>query len=226
MFSPKARPLPIALTFLWTQTAPAQESGLPLPYTTGQELAGDARTPTAEDWAIHGQSTFVTQYHPGFRALAYARRRRLYERCGVQGRSNRSSIHYPARLPAADHRPWRRGGERRGRSEPACSKPNRRSARDHRREIRADRYIRPQPIYSTTTDMPTIRPGAVRLLGFLSHGRMGSYDKAMAIGLETGQPANIAGVRNTHNRGGVSLNADQEITPGRGISAVPRRSTG
>jgi high affinity Mn2+ porin len=56
------------------------------------------------------------------------------------------------------------------------------------------------------------RPGSVWLLGFLSHGRMGAYDAATAIALATGQPADIAAVRSAHNKGGVSLNADQEIT--------------
>jgi high affinity Mn2+ porin len=59
--------------------------------------------------------------------------------------------------------------------------------------------------------------GAARLLGFLSHGRMGSYDEATSIALATGQPADIAAVRAMHNRGGLSLSADQAITDDLGI---------
>jgi high affinity Mn2+ porin len=63
------------------------------------------------------------------------------------------------------------------------------------------------------------RPGAARLLGFLSHGRMGKYDDATAIALQTGMPADIAAVRKTHNRGGVSLNLEQQITDELGFFA-------
>jgi high affinity Mn2+ porin len=61
--------------------------------------------------------------------------------------------------------------------------------------------------------------GAVRLLGFLSHGRMGNYDAATAIALQTGQPANIAGVRSMHDRGGFSFSANQGITDDLGAFA-------
>jgi high affinity Mn2+ porin len=61
------------------------------------------------------------------------------------------------------------------------------------------------------------RDGAVRLLGFLSHGRMGKYSDATAIALATGRPADIAVVRSTHNRGGLSLSADQALTDDLGI---------
>jgi high affinity Mn2+ porin len=56
------------------------------------------------------------------------------------------------------------------------------------------------------------RPGKLKLLGFLSHGRMGRYDQATAVALQSGTPADIAAVRRTHNRGGVSLNLEQQIS--------------
>jgi high affinity Mn2+ porin len=55
------------------------------------------------------------------------------------------------------------------------------------------------------------RAGKLTLLGFLTHGRMGSYSAATEIALQTGMPADIAAVRKTHNRGGVSLNLEQQF---------------
>jgi high affinity Mn2+ porin len=63
------------------------------------------------------------------------------------------------------------------------------------------------------------RDGVVRLLGFLSHGQMGDYNEATSLALQTGQPANIAAVRSTHNRGGLSLNAEQALTDDLGMFA-------
>ena len=60
-------------------------------------------------------------------------------------------------------------------------------------------------------------PGKLKLLGFLSHGRMGEYAEATAIALQTGTPADIAAVRKGHNRGGVSLNLEQQITEEIGV---------
>jgi high affinity Mn2+ porin len=66
---------------------------------------------------------------------------------------------------------------------------------------------------------PFGRDGAVRLLGFFSHGRMGDYNEATSIALQTGQAANIAAVRSMHNRGGISLSADQALTDDLGVFA-------
>jgi high affinity Mn2+ porin len=63
------------------------------------------------------------------------------------------------------------------------------------------------------------QPGAVRLLGFLSHGRMGDYSEAAALAAQTGQPADIAAVRKAHNRGGVSVNIEQQIREDIGVFA-------
>ena len=62
-------------------------------------------------------------------------------------------------------------------------------------------------------------PGKLKLLGFLSHGRMGAYDQAAAIALATGTPANIAAVRSMHDRGGLSLNLEQQIATDLGVFA-------
>jgi high affinity Mn2+ porin len=60
------------------------------------------------------------------------------------------------------------------------------------------------------------QPGKLKLLFFLSHGRMGRYSDATAIALQTGMPADIAAVRTMHNREGVSLNLEQQLTEGLG----------
>jgi high affinity Mn2+ porin len=63
------------------------------------------------------------------------------------------------------------------------------------------------------------QPGKLKLLGFLSHGRMGRYTEATAIALQTGMPADIAAVRQGHNRAGMSLNLEQQLTKGLGVFA-------
>src|SRR5215475_9908635 len=64
-----------------------------------------------------------------------------------------------------------------------------------------------------------VEPGKLKLLGFLSHGRMGRYSEATAIALQTGMPADIAAVRSMHLRGGVSLNLEQQLAEGLGLFA-------
>jgi len=56
------------------------------------------------------------------------------------------------------------------------------------------------------------QPSKAKVLGFLSHGRMGSYAEATQIALQTGLPADIAAVRKGHNKAGVVLNLEQQIT--------------
>lgn len=63
------------------------------------------------------------------------------------------------------------------------------------------------------------QPGKLKLLGFLSHGRMGSYAEATEIALGTGTPANIVAVRKGHNRTGISLNLEQQLADGLGAFA-------
>jgi high affinity Mn2+ porin len=70
------------------------------------------------------------------------------------------------------------------------------------------------------------QPGKLKLLGFLSHGRMGRYSEATAIALQTGMPADIAAVRTAHTRGGVSLNLEQQLTEGLGVFAKAGWSQG
>jgi len=63
------------------------------------------------------------------------------------------------------------------------------------------------------------QPGKLKLLGFLSHGRMGSYNEATAIALQTGLPADIAAVRKSHNKSGFSLNLEQQLADDIGMFA-------
>jgi high affinity Mn2+ porin len=56
-------------------------------------------------------------------------------------------------------------------------------------------------------------PGKLAVTGFLTRGRMGSFDDAIALAEATGTPADIVAVRRYQSRGGVSMNLEQEITP-------------
>ena len=55
-------------------------------------------------------------------------------------------------------------------------------------------------------------PGKIAVTGFLSRGRMGTYQDAIALAQITGGPADIAAVRQYRSRGGLSMNLEQEIT--------------
>ena len=57
------------------------------------------------------------------------------------------------------------------------------------------------------------RAGRVLLTAFDSRGRMGLLDEAIARAADTGAPVDIAAVRRYRSRGGVSLNAEQELAP-------------
>jgi high affinity Mn2+ porin len=62
-------------------------------------------------------------------------------------------------------------------------------------------------------------PGKLAVTGFLSRGRMGSFQDAINLAQLTGGPANIAAVRTYQSRGGVSMNIEQEITQDLGVFA-------
>jgi high affinity Mn2+ porin len=56
-------------------------------------------------------------------------------------------------------------------------------------------------------------PGKVAVTGFLTRGRMGSYDDALALAAATGNPPATADVRRYSSRPGVSLNFEQQVAP-------------
>ena len=61
------------------------------------------------------------------------------------------------------------------------------------------------------------RPGAVRLTGFLTRGRMGRYDDAVALARASGTAADTARVRRYASRPGLDLNVEQEVAEGVGV---------
>jgi high affinity Mn2+ porin len=61
------------------------------------------------------------------------------------------------------------------------------------------------------------RPGAIRLGGFVTRGRMGRYDDAVSLALATGAPADAGAVRRYRSRPGVYLNVEQEVADGIGL---------
>lgn len=61
------------------------------------------------------------------------------------------------------------------------------------------------------------RPGAVRLTGFLTRGRMGRYDDAVALARRTGASVDTAHVRDYASRPGLHLNFEQEVADGLGL---------
>jgi high affinity Mn2+ porin len=63
------------------------------------------------------------------------------------------------------------------------------------------------------------QPGKIAVTGFLSRGRMGSYQDAIELAALTGGPADIAAVREYRSRGGVSLNLEQQIASDVGFFA-------
>jgi high affinity Mn2+ porin len=63
------------------------------------------------------------------------------------------------------------------------------------------------------------QPGKLAVTGFLSRGRMGSYDDAIALAAAIGGPASTAAVRQYTSRGGLSLNLEQQINEQLGVFA-------
>ncbi len=59
--------------------------------------------------------------------------------------------------------------------------------------------------------------GKLALTGFSTHGRMGGYADAIALGAATGQPADVGAVRRYAVRSGLSLNAEQSLTDTLGL---------
>ncbi len=62
-------------------------------------------------------------------------------------------------------------------------------------------------------------PGKIAVTGFLSRGRMGSFQDAINLAQMTGGAADIAAVRKYQGRAGISMNLEQEITSDLGLFA-------
>ena len=63
------------------------------------------------------------------------------------------------------------------------------------------------------------QPGKLKITGFLSRGRAGSFQDAVDLALATGQPADINAVRMYTGRPGVSLNLEQQVSENWGVFA-------
>ena len=63
------------------------------------------------------------------------------------------------------------------------------------------------------------QPGKLKITGYLTRGRMGSYADAIALAAMTGQPADITAVRQYTSRPGVSLNLEQQVSETLGVFA-------
>jgi high affinity Mn2+ porin len=61
--------------------------------------------------------------------------------------------------------------------------------------------------------------GKLKFLAFLSHVRMGAYDAATAVALQTGTPPDIAALRQAHNKTGFGINLEQPVTEDIGVFA-------
>jgi high affinity Mn2+ porin len=59
--------------------------------------------------------------------------------------------------------------------------------------------------------------GKVAVVGFLTRGRMGRFDDAVALGLATLSPASTAAVRRYGGRAGLNVNLEQQIADGIGL---------
>jgi high affinity Mn2+ porin len=63
------------------------------------------------------------------------------------------------------------------------------------------------------------QPGKLAITGFLSRGRMGSFEDAILLAAMTGGPADIAAVRHYQSRGGISMNLEQQFMENVGFFA-------
>ena len=61
------------------------------------------------------------------------------------------------------------------------------------------------------------QPGKLKITAFLNRGRMGRYLDAVALAGQTGQPADIAAVRQFRSRTGVSFNLQQQVAKDVGV---------
>jgi high affinity Mn2+ porin len=70
------------------------------------------------------------------------------------------------------------------------------------------------------------QPGKLAVTGFLSRGRLGSFEDAIELAAITGGPASIAAVRQYRSREGISMNLEQQLIPNVGLFARAGFSSG
>ena len=61
------------------------------------------------------------------------------------------------------------------------------------------------------------QPGKIAITGFLTRGRMGSFEDAIELAALTGAPADITAVRKYQGRGGISMNLEQQLMSNVGL---------
>ncbi len=61
--------------------------------------------------------------------------------------------------------------------------------------------------------------GKIKLLGFMNHGRMASYEDAVQLGQMTRQPPDVARVRRRSSRSGATINVEQALSSNIGAFA-------
>ena len=61
------------------------------------------------------------------------------------------------------------------------------------------------------------QPGKLAITGFLTRGRMGSFEDAIQLAALTGGPASTAAVRTYTSRGGISMNLEQQLVTNVGL---------
>src|SRR6202022_1239468 len=61
------------------------------------------------------------------------------------------------------------------------------------------------------------QPGKLAVTGFLTRGRMGSFQDAIQLAALTGAHADISAVRKYQSRGGISMNLEQQFMPNVGL---------
>jgi high affinity Mn2+ porin len=61
------------------------------------------------------------------------------------------------------------------------------------------------------------QPGKIAVTGFLTRGRMGSFQDAIQLAAMNGGPADITAVRQYQSRGGISMNLEQQLIPNVGL---------
>jgi high affinity Mn2+ porin len=70
------------------------------------------------------------------------------------------------------------------------------------------------------------QPGKIAVTGFLTRGRMGSFEDALQLAAQTGAPPSLADVRQYRSRTGISMNLEQQLIPNVGFFARAGISNG
>ena len=84
-----------------------------------------------------------------------------------------------------------------------------------------NRFINQFQIVTELEERHTLwsQPGKLKFLAWLTRARLGLYSQATDIALATGQPANIAAVRDYRSKWGFGLNLEQQLAPDIGLFA-------